>query len=181
MDEQCIFCAIGKKQIPSYVLYEDEATLVFLDKHPATPGHAIVIPKNHVQTIFDMPIEYYTHVMGIAKKMGEYLVQSLGAEGVNILCSVGQAAGQRIPHAFVHVIPRYKEDGVHLAWDMKPAEDKDLESIQSNVLSLISGNVEVKKPVEEEKPKEKIEEPKKEPEVEKKPVEKSKPRIPTYW
>lgn len=108
--DDCLFCKILKGEIPCYKVYEDQEVLAFLDISQTTKGHTLVIPKKHYDSILYCPKDLLSKVMGVAQKIAQAEVLTLGAKGVNILTNAGEAAGQTVKHFHVHVIPRYSED-----------------------------------------------------------------------
>jgi len=104
----CIFCKIVKGEIPCDKVYEDEEFLAFLDINPFNPGHTLVIPKKHFRWVWDVDNagQYFETV----KKLARVLQNSLEAEYV-----VSGIAGIDVPHAHIHLIPRFKDDG-HGDW-----------------------------------------------------------------
>jgi|SRR3989344_1020000 len=108
----CIFCKIVKGEIPSFKIYEDEATLAFLDIKPATKGHALVIPKQHFENVFDISEDALQKVSLVAKKLSAKIKDGLQADGIRLSQSNGRAAGQDIMHFHLHIIPRYENDGL---------------------------------------------------------------------
>ncbi len=117
--DDCIFCKIIAGELPSSRLYEDEATLVFLDIHPTNPGHTLVVPKAHHENFMETPDAWHAAAVPVMKKIGKALKNALGAEGFNINMNNGKAAGQAVFHTHIHIIPRYGSDGLHL-WSGKP-------------------------------------------------------------
>ncbi|MBR2506993.1 MAG: HIT family protein [Bacilli bacterium] len=110
-----VFCKIVRGEIPCYKLFEDEYVLAFLDISQVTKGHVLVIPKDHYDNFLATPQKVMHKVMDIAQRIGQVLIQMMGAKGVNILTNNFEAAGQTVMHFHVHVIPRYKEsDGFRL-------------------------------------------------------------------
>jgi len=101
-----IFTKIIQGEIPSYKIYEDEKTLAFLDIHPETKGHILVIPKAEVDKIYDLEDEDYLALMKTAKKLSRHLENKLGAR---ILWKV---IGTDVPHAHIHLMP-YDETWQH--------------------------------------------------------------------
>lgn len=93
------FTKIINGEIPCYKIYEDAKTFAFLDIHPETPGHTLVIPKKEVDKIYDLPDEDYQALMQTAKKLSKHMEQKLGAR---ILWKV---VGTDVPHAHVHLEP----------------------------------------------------------------------------
>ncbi|MFI3174186.1 MAG: HIT family protein [Bacillota bacterium] len=108
----CIFCKMVNKEIPSGTLFEDDDFLVILDKFPATKGHVLVIPKVHAATIFDLSKEQSEKIFPLVTKIANQLKKNLPLEGLNLLQNNGEIAGQSVPHFHIHLIPRYKDDGV---------------------------------------------------------------------
>ena len=110
----CIFCEIAKGNIPSYTIYEDDYVRAFLDLSQATKGHTLVVPKKHVENIFDMDEETMTHISNAIVKVSKILKNKLNIEALNIVNNSGALAGQTVMHAHFHLIPRYLNDDVKL-------------------------------------------------------------------
>lgn len=110
----CIFCKIIRGELPSYKVYEDEKTIAFLDIKPVNQGHTLVAPKNHSQNIFDISAEDWAAVAETARKIAIAVEKGVGADGVNIAMNNREHAGQVVPHPHVHIIPRFKGDGIKL-------------------------------------------------------------------
>jgi histidine triad (HIT) family protein len=110
-NEECIFCQIVEKKIPSQILFENDTNLAFLDIFPVSKGHTIVIPKNHYNNLEDIPIVELTDLYQIVKKISSLIYRKLKFDGYNILQNNFRAAGQVINHFHVHIIPRSREDG----------------------------------------------------------------------
>ncbi len=94
-----IFSQIIKGEIPCYKIYEDDKTIAFLDIHPETKGHTLVIPKNETDKIYELPDEDYQALMQTVKKLSQHLEKQLNAR---ILWKV---IGTDVPHAHVHLMP----------------------------------------------------------------------------
>ncbi|MDP3640046.1 MAG: HIT family protein [Nanoarchaeota archaeon] len=111
MNTTCIFCRIGKREIPCDIVYEDKETLAFLDIKPHAKGHTVVIPKVHAETLFDLPNEKINaFFLGIKRTM-ERIQKALQPDGFNVGWNQNQAAGQVVPHLHMHIFPRYRGDG----------------------------------------------------------------------
>ena len=106
----CVFCEIIAGNIPSAKVYEDDRVLAILDISQATKGHTLVIPKKHYETILDMPQDEFSDLMRTVHSLADKIVSRLNASGCNILINTGEAAGQTVKHAHVHIIPRYSQD-----------------------------------------------------------------------
>lgn len=112
MMENCIFCKIARGEIPSKIVYESENFLAFLDVHPVTRGHTLIIPKKHFVNFLDLPSSLGQELCDVIKKVAEISFKN-GAEGFNILMRNGKSAGQEVSHAHFHIVPRKKGDGIN--------------------------------------------------------------------
>lgn len=127
----CLFCNIIKGEIPSYKVYEDEMTYAFLDINPCARGHTVVVPKTHYENFTDMPAEEAGALFATVRMIARLVEDAVSADGSNIGLNNRPAAGQVVPHAHVHVIPRFEEDGggsMHSIVHVPGAAD-DLEEI----------------------------------------------------
>ncbi len=120
--EDCIFCKILKGDIPSFRIHEDDQTFAFMDINPANVGHALVIPKFHAPTIYDLPDEWLSACAISAKKVAAAVEQTLKPDGVNIVQANGEGAAQSVLHFHLHVLPRQNDDGLKLNWGLKPGD-----------------------------------------------------------
>jgi histidine triad (HIT) family protein len=102
--ENCIFCKIAKKEIPCFEVYEDEKFLAFLDINPRNPGHTLVIPKEHFRWVWDVP--YLGEYFKVAGKIAKAIQKAMKTDFV-----VSFIIGEEIPHAHIHLVPRFLEDG----------------------------------------------------------------------
>jgi histidine triad (HIT) family protein len=102
--EECVFCKIIKKELPSYSVFEDENYIAFFDIRPLNPGHTLVLPKGHFRWIWDVPEtgKYFEIVTKIAKT----LQKTMKTEWI-----AADVAGMAVPHAHVHLVPRFPQDG----------------------------------------------------------------------
>lgn len=113
MANDCVFCKIVRGDLPSFKVYEDEKTLAFLDIHPVNPGHTLVIPKaENTRNIFDVSSEDWIATTEVARKIAHAVEKAVDADGVNIMMNNRSNAGQVVDHPHVHVIPRFKGDGL---------------------------------------------------------------------
>jgi histidine triad (HIT) family protein len=114
MADDCIFCKIVAGELPSEIVQEDDRTIAFMDINPWTRGHALVIPRNHSSDLLEIEDGDLEATALAAKRLAGTVKQRLGADGVNLLNSCGQAAWQTVFHFHVHVIPRYDDDPLRL-------------------------------------------------------------------
>lgn len=101
----CIFCNPHRE-----VIAQSKHCLAYLDKFPVTKGHALVVPRRHVVTIWEMTDEEYTDAFFLARNVKEILNEQFHPDGFNIGVNCGEFAGQSVWHAHIHVMPRYKGD-----------------------------------------------------------------------
>lgn len=130
----CIFCSIANGVIPSTTVYEDTDFRVILDLSPATPGHALIIPKEHSDDVCQLNEVLSRRVLPLAARIGAAQKESLHCDGFNLVQNNGEAADQTVKHFHMHVIPRYKDMGqTIIAWEPGTLSDDDRESIGSAI------------------------------------------------
>ena len=120
MTNDCIFCKIVRGEAKSWKVYEDEHSFAFLDIHPVSEYHTLIIPKQHFENIFDVPEEDLLYVMrGLKQVVGLYH-QRLGLRNVQIVNSSGSEAQQDVFHLHFHIVPRQRGDGQNVRWKTFP-------------------------------------------------------------
>lgn len=115
----CLFCKIVAGEIPCVKIFETEQLLAFLDIAPATPGHTLIVPKDHYATLLDAPASLGTALLDAVQVVGRATMDATGATGFNVLANTFASAGQVVMHAHIHVIPRAAGDGL-TPWSGKP-------------------------------------------------------------
>lgn len=115
-DDNCIFCKLANGDIPTTTAYEDEDFRIIFDAAPATIGHALILPKEHVANVYEIPDELQAKAYVLAKKAAAALTEAFGADGFNILQNNNEAAGQTVFHFHIHLIPRYNGDKAMMSW-----------------------------------------------------------------
>lgn len=134
-NDNCIFCLLANGDIPTMTLYEDDDFRVIFDASPASKGHALIIPKDHVANVFEISDELQAKAYVLAKKMAGVLTEVFNADGINILQNNNEAAGQTVFHFHIHLIPRYNGDGAMVSW--KPGE-QDKEALEKAIEKIKS-------------------------------------------
>lgn len=129
----CIFCRIASGEIPSSVIYEDEDFKVIMDIAPAAKGHAIILTKKHFANLFELEEDVAGKVLSVAKKVAAAMKEELCCDGINLLQNNGEAAGQTVFHLHFHLIPRYKDDDVHIKWKPGRYEDGEAADIAAKI------------------------------------------------
>lgn len=121
---ECIFCKIVAGISECHEIYQDDATLAFMDIHPANDGHCLVIPKQHFEKVFDMPPAAFGTVASTAARVARVVNEVLRPGGISLLQANGELAGQSVLHVHVHVLPRRAGDGLPINWDRNRDEDQ---------------------------------------------------------
>ena len=133
----CIFCKIVRGELPCYKIYEDNETLAFLDRNPVNPGHTLLIPKKHSETILDTNDETLKKLIIITRKISKAIFESMKLEGFNIGINQFKIAGQVVPHLHIHIMPRHKNDGIKL-WPSREYEsEKEKNNVQKKITRLL--------------------------------------------
>jgi len=113
----CIFCKIASGEIPSLRVLETPEAVAFLDIGPLTPGHLLLIPKKHYESVLEAPPEEMARLAALLPRLAAALKGCTGAEGLNILHNAGASAGQAVFHLHIHLIPRRDGDGLGYRWN----------------------------------------------------------------
>jgi histidine triad (HIT) family protein len=130
----CIFCKIVAGEIPSTKIHETDRCLAFMDINPLTIGHALLIPKDHHETVMDMPDDLLGELIVAAKHLAGVMVNALDAGGINLLQSNGRTANQIIPHYHMHLVPRYDEFELKgMAWELKPGDLQEIGAVAEKI------------------------------------------------
>ncbi|MGQ2910813.1 HIT family protein [Aeromicrobium sp.] len=106
----CLFCAIVAGDEPAHVVLEDEHVLGFLDVRPVFKGHALLVPRVHVDTLLELPDELTVPLFSAARRTAAAMTSALGAQGTFV--AMNNVVSQSVPHLHVHVVPRTKGDGL---------------------------------------------------------------------
>ena len=114
--DDCIFCKLANGVIPTHTLYEDEDFRVIFDASPATKGHALILPKEHYDNIYELEDKTAQKILPLAKKIATIMKAELGTDGFNIVQNNGEIAGQTVFHFHMNLIPRYKDDDARFGW-----------------------------------------------------------------
>jgi histidine triad (HIT) family protein len=112
----CLFCGIVEGSVPSEMIDSDERTVSFMDINPATPGHALVVPRAHSTDLMEIEPEDLAATMDAAQRLAKRMEEVLEPDGFNVLNACRAAAWQSVFHFHLHVIPRYDDDPLELPW-----------------------------------------------------------------
>lgn len=114
---ETLFTKIIEGQIPCHRVYEDEHVFAFLDIGPLSPGHTLLIPKQPIERLEDVPDEVAAALGRALPKLGRAVIEAAGATDYHVVQKNGPVAGQVVPHVHFHIIPKLSEEaGLGLAW-----------------------------------------------------------------
>lgn len=108
--EECIFCKIVSGEINARVIFEDGDFIAFLDKSPIFKGHSLLIPKKHIETLFDFPQETLKEMIVRVRRVAEGVKEALSADGMLLINN--NVISQSVPHFHMHIIPRRKGESL---------------------------------------------------------------------
>ncbi|HXA66818.1 MAG TPA: HIT family protein [Bryobacteraceae bacterium] len=129
----CKFCQIVSRALAAAIVFEDSLSLAFLDNRPLFPGHTLLIPKHHYETLGDLPAElagaFFTNVQLLARAVET----GMHAEGSFV--AINNRVSQSVPHLHVHIVPRRKKDGLRgFFWPRQPyKDDAEMQQAQSAI------------------------------------------------
>lgn len=122
--QQCVFCAIVAGDKPGQVVFEDEVAVGFLDARPVFKGHVLMVPREHVETLTDLPVELVGPFFQRVRTVTGAVEHGLGAAGTFV--AMNNRVSQSVPHLHVHVVPRHRKDGLRgFFWPRTTYESAD--------------------------------------------------------
>ncbi len=135
--QDCAFCKIIRSEVQSYNVFEDDLSLAFLDKRPLFPGHCLLIPKSHYETLIDLPALLVAPLFQNAQLLARAMERGLEAEGTFV--AINNRVSQSVPHVHIHIVPRHKKDGLKgFFWPRQHYKDEaEILGIQSTLRSTI--------------------------------------------
>ncbi len=137
--EPCVFCRIIKGEIGAMKVYEDAYLIGILDINPVNPGHLLVMPKQHYETLTDMPANLAGHIINVVSSLMLAEKRELDPSGFNVINNNGLQAGQVVPHFHMHLIPRYEGDekSFDFLWLTKKLDNEQMKKIQSGIIDKL--------------------------------------------
>lgn len=134
----CAFCKIIRGEVQGYVVFENEVSLAFLDHRPLFPGHCLLVPKDHIETLADLPAPLINPLFNNAKLLAHAVEQGLEAEGSFV--AINNRVSQSVPHLHIHIVPRRKGDGLRgFFWPRQPYKDQEaILKIQNAIRSVVA-------------------------------------------
>jgi histidine triad (HIT) family protein len=134
----CLFCEIINGEVSASIVFEDEISMAFLDHRPLFPGHCLLVPRRHYETLTDLPPELVGPLFQNAQLLARALEGALEAEGTFV--AMNNRVSQSVPHLHVHVVPRRRKDGLKgFFWPRnKYADEAHLVAVQKSIQTEIS-------------------------------------------
>ncbi len=133
----CAFCKIVSGQVAARLVFEDEVSLAFLDHRPVFPGHCLLIPKDHYETLTDLPENLVEPLFKNAQLLAGAIESAMEAHGTFV--AMNNRVSQSVPHLHVHVVPRRRKDGLKgFFWPRFPYKsEEEAEAVQSAVRNVV--------------------------------------------
>jgi histidine triad (HIT) family protein len=137
-DATCVFCKIIRGEVRAYIVFEDQVSLAFLDTRPLFPGHCLLVPKDHYETLADLPASLVSPLFQNAQLMERAIEKGLKADGTFV--AINNRVSQSVPHMHIHLVPRHKGDGLKgFFWPRQRYKDEaTMLSVQATLRSAVA-------------------------------------------
>jgi len=137
MTPDCLFCKIVARLVAAPIVLEDEHSVAFLDHRPLFPGHCLLVPREHFETLADLPTALIQPLFSNARILCRAVEEGLGAEGSFL--AVNNRISQSVPHLHVHIVPRRKKDGLKgFFWPRgKYRDESEMAAVQSSLRNAV--------------------------------------------
>jgi histidine triad (HIT) family protein len=134
----CVFCSIIAGEIPADLVLDEPDFLAFLDVRPVFKGHMLLVPREHVDTLLDLPAALRDGFLAAAQRLAGAVVEGLGAQGSFV--AMNNVVSQSVPHLHIHVVPRTKGDGLRgFFWPRtKYASDEEAADYASRLTAVLA-------------------------------------------
>jgi histidine triad (HIT) family protein len=134
----CVFCDIVAGRAAAQVVLDDDVAVAFLDRRPLFPGHTLLVPREHVETLADLPVPLVGPLFERAQLLSRVMEDGLGAAGSFV--AVNNRVSQSVPHLHVHVVPRNRKDGLRgFFWPRtRYADDAEAEAVANRLRSALT-------------------------------------------
>jgi histidine triad (HIT) family protein len=137
VDDNCLFSRIVSRELPAAVVYEDENAVAFLDHRPLFHGHTLLVPREHVETLGDLPTTLVGPYFEAAQLLTRAVQSALDAEGTFV--AMNNRVSQSVPHLHVHVVPRRRKDGLKgFFWPRtKYKDEEEIKAVQRKIVAAL--------------------------------------------
>ena len=136
-EDNCLFCRIVSGELPATIVYEDENSVAFLDHRPLFHGHTLLVPREHVETLGELPAKLVEPYFNAAQLLARAVESGLDAEGTFV--AMNNRVSQSVPHLHVHVVPRRRKDGLKgFFWPRtKYNDEEEMKVVQRKIKSAL--------------------------------------------
>jgi histidine triad (HIT) family protein len=143
-DDNCLFCRIVSGELPATIVFEDEKSVAFLDHRPLFHGHTLLVPRQHFETLVDLPVSQVGPLFKNAQLLARAVESALDAEGTFV--AMNNRVSQSVPHLHVHVVPRRRKDGLKgFFWPRTKYKSEDEMKVVQSKISKALEEIEIKK------------------------------------
>ena len=134
---ECLFCRIVSGELPATVVYEDDDSVAFLDHRPLFPGHTLLVPREHVETLGELPAKIVGPYFQAAQVLSRAVESAMDAEGTFV--AMNNRVSQSVPHLHIHIVPRRKKDGLKgFFWPRtKYKGDEEMKVVQEKIAAAL--------------------------------------------
>ena len=139
-DPNCVFCQIVLGERPAHVVLKSEHALAFLDARPVFPGHTLLVPRDHHETLGDLPAPLVGELFADAQRLAVAVEEGMDADGTFV--AVNNRVSQSVPHLHVHVVPRRRKDGLRgFFWPRQKYEsDEEMEAVAARIRGVLAAS-----------------------------------------
>jgi histidine triad (HIT) family protein len=136
-EDNCLFCRIVSGELPATIVYEDQNSLAFLDHRPLFPGHTLLVPREHFETLGDVSPQLIEPYFQAAQLLSLVVESAMDAEGTFV--AMNNRVSQSVPHLHVHVVPRRRKDGLKgFFWPRtKYKSEEEMKEVQSKIQAAL--------------------------------------------
>jgi histidine triad (HIT) family protein len=137
MADGCLFCRIVSGELRATIVYEDENAVAFLDHRPLFPGHTLLVPRQHVETLGELPVKLVAPYFEAAQLLSLAIESAMDAEGSFV--AMNNRVSQSVPHLHVHVVPRRRKDGLKgFFWPRtKYKSDEEMQDTKRKIVAAL--------------------------------------------
>jgi histidine triad (HIT) family protein len=139
-EENCLFCRIVSGELSAVIVFEDKDSLAFLDHRPLFPGHTLLVPREHYETLTDLPAEHVGPLFQNAQTLARAVESAMEAEGTFV--AMNNRVSQSVPHLHIHIVPRRRKDGLKgFFWPRtKYKTPEEMEVVQQKIAAALKKN-----------------------------------------
>ena len=140
-EENCLFCRIVSGQVPAVVVFEDQDTVAFLDHRPLFAGHTLLVPREHHETLTDLPPAQVGSLFKNAQSLARAVESAMEAEGTFV--AMNNRVSQSVPHLHIHIVPRRRKDGLKgFFWPRtKYKTQEEMEVVQQKIAAVLEKTI----------------------------------------